>query len=276
MNFAVRGASTTSDLLGGLSGIANPQRTQDALIIADYIRSRRMIEDIGNDIGLKSRYARSDVDWISRMNEADPIEDLVRYWRWKVDTKVDKNSGTVAVTVRAFTPEDALVIARGVADRSERLANELSERSRHDALRQAEQELTRAEHNMQATIDAMRKTRNEQGILDATKTAEGLTKIVGELRGKLLELEGSYEVQGASVSPSAPQMKILASRIANLKEQIAGLERRIAGNTGPATLADTQGALEWQTIFLPLRSSMLLIAGVATSRSSQLFCAWAR
>jgi capsular polysaccharide transport system permease protein len=115
-------------------------------------------------------------------------------------------------------------------------------------LRQAEEELTRAERTMLATIDAMRQTRNEQGILDATKTADAVTKVIGELRSKLLALESEYEVQGTSVSPSAPQMKVLARRIGNLKEQIAGLEQRIAGGSGPATLADTQSALERRTL----------------------------
>jgi capsular polysaccharide transport system permease protein len=203
-----------------------------------------MFEDLDGDVGLKTRYARPDVDWVSRMDSDDPIEKLVRYWRSKIDVKVDKNSGTVSVAVRAFTPEDALAIAQDIADRSERLANELSERARHDALSQAKEELAQAERSMLGTINALRQTRNEQGILDATKTAEALTKVIADLRGKLLFLEGEYKVQSASVAPSAPQMKILASRVANLKDQIAGLEQRIAGGVGHTTLADMQEALE--------------------------------
>lgn len=244
MSFAVRAPMMMSDLLG-MGNIPSSQRTQDALIIADYVRSRRMVEDLDADIGLRKLYLRPEIDWLSRLGSGDPIEDIVRYWKWKVDVKVDKNSSVVTVTVKAFTAEDALTIARAVAERSERLVNEMSERARDDAVRQAQDELARAEAKMRLAIEAMRLTRNERGVLDATKVAEATTKVIGELLEKLLALEGEYEVQrGAHVSPSAPQMKVLDRRIAALKEQIFALEKRIAGASGSSSLSDVQGALE--------------------------------
>jgi capsular polysaccharide transport system permease protein len=244
MSFAVRAPMMMSDLLG-MGSIPSSQRTQDALIIADYVRSRRMVEDLDADIGLRKLYLRPEIDWLSRPGSSDPIEDIVRYWKWKVDVKVDKNSSVVTVTVKAFTPEDALTIARAVAERSEKLVNEMSERAREDAVRQAQDELARAETKMRLAIEAMRLTRNERGVLDATKVAEATTKVIGELLEKLLALEGEYEVQrGAHVSPSAPQMKVLERRIAGLKEQIFALEKRIAGASGSSSLSDVQGTLE--------------------------------
>jgi capsular polysaccharide transport system permease protein len=243
MRFAVRGAWSSNDLLGGLGG-GNSKRAEDSLVIAEYVRSRPMFEALEKEIGLKARYGRADADFFSRMDDDDPIEDAVKYWRSKVNVKVDRNSGVVTVTVQAFTPEDALLIAQAIGERSEHLVNELSERSRKDSLMQAQEEMARAESGMQVTIENMRQTRNEQGILDATKAAEAITKVAGELRGKLMLLEGDYIVQAASVSPSAPQMKIMASQIQNLKQQIAVLEQRIAGTSGQRTLTDTQGLLE--------------------------------
>jgi capsular polysaccharide transport system permease protein len=248
MRFAVRGASNANDFLGGLGNFANSQRTEDALVIADYIRSRRMFEDLDKEFDLKRRFSMPAADFVARMDDAEPIEDLVKYWRTKVDVKVDKNSVVTTVTVRAFAPEDALAIAKGIGDRSERLANELSERAREDALRRATDELAGAELGMQATIERMRQTRNEQGLLDATKTAEVVTKVIGDLHGKLLLLESEYEVGKPWLSPSAPQMRLLATQIENLRQQIATLERRIGGTTGQATLVDAQGQLERRAI----------------------------
>jgi capsular polysaccharide transport system permease protein len=244
MRFAVRGASNAGDFLGGLGGYANAQRNEDALVIADYVRSRRMFEDLDKDLALKRRYALPAVDYFSRMDGEDPIEDLVRYWRWKVDVSIDRSSGVVTVTVKAFTPEDALAIAQGISDRSERLANELSERARRDSLKLSEEALTKAERAMQATIESTRQTRNERGVLDATKAAEGLTKVITDLRGKLLVLENEYAVQQSTLSPTSPQMTILASRIGNLRRQISELEQQIAGTTDQAHLTETQEQLE--------------------------------
>jgi len=248
MRFAVRSSSPTNDLLGGLSSLANTQRAEDALVIADYVRSRRLFEELDGELDLRMRYGRSDVDYFSRLDVTDPIEDLVLYWRSKIHVKIDKNSGVVTVTVRAFSPEDALSIAKAIGEHSELLVNELLERSQKDALAQAERDLQRAEQAMQATIESTRQTRNSQGVLDAIKAAEAITKIVGELRGKLLALEAEYKVQSASVSTSAPQMKLLASRMENLRQQIASLERRIASSGGQTTLTDSQSQLEREEI----------------------------
>lgn len=248
VRFAVRASGNGGDLLGGLGTFANSQRTEDALVIADYIRSRRLFEELDGEVTLRQRYALPGADFLSRMDDRDPIEDLVRYWRSKVDVKVDKNSGVVTVTVKAFTAEDALTIAQAIVERSERLANELSERARRDAVRQSEGELKRAESGLQASIEDMRQTRNQQGVLDATTTAEAITKVITELRGRLLLLESEYDVQKPTVSATAPQMKVLTSQIDTLRRQIASLEQRIAGTQGSATLTDTQGQLERRAI----------------------------
>jgi len=248
VRFAVRASGNAGNLLGGLGPFASSQRTEDALVIADYIRSRRLFEELDGELGLKRRYALPGADFLSRLDERDPIEDLVRYWRSKVDVKIDKNSGVVTVTARAFAADDALVIAQAIVARSEHLANELSERARRDAVRQSEGELQRAERGLQISIEDMRQTRNSQGVLDATKTAEAITKVITELRGRLLLLEGDYELQKPTVSVTAPQMKVLTSQIETLRRQIAALEQRIAGTQGPATLTDSQGQLERRAI----------------------------
>lgn len=248
VRFAVRGASNATDFLGGLGNFANTQRTEDALVIADYIRSRRLFEELDKDINLKRRYSLATTDFLSRMDAGDPIENQVRFWRSMVDVKIDKNSGVVTVTVKAFTADDALAIAQGISNHSEQLANELSERARDDSLNQAREELSRAEAGMQASIERLRRTRNEQGILDATKTAEATTKVIGDLRGKLLLLESEYEIQQPSLSADAPQVKLLVAQIEKLRQQIAALEGRIAGTTGKITLTDTQGELERRAI----------------------------
>lgn len=262
MRFAVRSSSPTNDLLGGLTSLANTQRAEDALVIADYVRSRRLFEELDSELDLRRRYGRSDVDYFSRLDVTDPIEDLVLYWRSKVHVKIDKNSGVVTVTVRAFSPEDALSIAKAIGEHSELLVNELLERSQRDALAQAERDLRRAEQAMQATIESTRQTRNAQGVLDAIKAAEAITKVVGELRGKLLALEAEYKVQSAAVSASAPQMKILASRMENLRQQIASLERRIASNGGQATLTDSQSQLEREEIDRKVAQQQYALAAV--------------
>ncbi len=244
--FAVRDAgssSSMSDVLGGLAGLSGLQRLQDTYIVSDYIRSRAMFDELERSIGVRGRYGRHEADFVARLDLSEAIEDMVRYWRWMVDVKIDINSGIVTVRVKAFTREDALAIATQIVKRSEQLVNELSERARQTDLRLASEQLSRGEQNLRAALAEMRDVRNAEGVLDPSKSAEALTKLMSEARSRLLLLQQDRAANW-TVASSAPHMKILQSRIDTLEGQIKDLDKRIAGNEKSATLSGSQEQLD--------------------------------
>jgi capsular polysaccharide transport system permease protein len=225
--FAVRGGERGPlDTVAGLAS-ASSARVQDAMIVADYIHSRGMVEELEKSLNLRQMYSTDKGDWVFSFNTEDPMEKLVRYWRRRVDVSLDQMSGIVTVVVRAFTPEDSLAIARAVIAASERLVNDLSERSRRDALKQAQTELTLAENALQEKIRAMRELRNREGLLDASKASEALTKLAGDLRLELAKMESEYATIRRSVSENTPQMRVLEARIRSTREQIRLIEARM-------------------------------------------------
>ena len=137
-----------------------------------------MVENIENDINLRQIFSREGIDHISRFNPNKPIEALVRYWRKRVDTHYERMSGIITLEVRAFTPEDSLRLAEKILAQCEKLVNDLSQRSRRDALKQAKLELQRAEVQLKGATAEMREAQNSQGVLDATVEAESINKIV--------------------------------------------------------------------------------------------------
>ena len=82
--FAIRTAESSRlpsmlEGLSGLSGLASlgaggRSTTQDAFMVTDYIRSRTLIEDMGGRSLMEQAYARSDVDWWSRLRKSRTIE----------------------------------------------------------------------------------------------------------------------------------------------------------------------------------------------------------
>jgi capsular polysaccharide transport system permease protein len=220
---------------GGERGVLNPLamltsgtvgQSQDSLIVADYIRSRGMVEELEKSINLRDMFYRN-ADWVFRFNPEKPIEKLARYWRWQVDVQIESISSIITVVVRAFTPEDSLAISRGIIEASERLVNDLSERARRDALKQAQTELRLAENALQEKIKAMRDLRNQEGLLDASKTSDALNKLIGDLRLELVRMESEYSASKQSVAESSPQMRVLEARIRSTREQIRLIEARM-------------------------------------------------
>ncbi|HEX8076612.1 MAG TPA: hypothetical protein VF511_02270 [Chthoniobacterales bacterium] len=252
MKFAVRtGESSPLSGLGGILG--SSQQSQDTQIVADYIRSRAMIEALGDRIDLRKVYGRDGVDYFSRFDPTDSMEELQKYWHKRVDTKIEMISGIVSVDVRAFTPEESLALGSAILELSEKLVNDLSTRSRRDALDQARLELSRAEQRLQTASTAMRDARNAEGVLDATAAAEALSKVVTALRLELARAEQDIASQGAAYE--SPQTRVIQARVGSIKAQIDDYSRQIADvdvRRGSSTMADRLRLLSTMQVELDL------------------------
>jgi capsular polysaccharide transport system permease protein len=96
-------------------------------------------------------FARRGGDWFFSMSSGLPIEDQVDYWNGMVNVEYDHSSGIIAVTVKAFTPQDAKAIADEVVRNSEQLINELSAAARAEVVQAASNEVMAAELRLRET-----------------------------------------------------------------------------------------------------------------------------
>ncbi|MBV8848041.1 MAG: hypothetical protein JOZ16_00465 [Methylobacteriaceae bacterium] len=263
--FSLRsGEPGIADMLGGLTGGSGSQQTQDSEIIVEYARSRTILQSLQTEIDVKQIFSRDDIDYFSRFKKDKPIESLVRYWRKRVDAHYEKTSGIITLEVRAFTPQDSLLLTEKIIDRCEKLVNDLSQRSRRDALTQSEQELHRAETQLKAATADMREAQNSQGVLDATVEAEALGKVITLLRMDLAKAQQQIAGQGNSVSPDAPQVRVLNSRVQILEDQIAKYTAQIADkNQGGESLADRKRALDLRQTDLTVAMQRYVMASIA-------------
>jgi len=238
MRFAVRGGQSSSlDVLGGMIGMPAAQQIQDSLILTDYIESRGMVEALDRALNLRAMFSLDRIDYFSQFDPKDTSEELMHYWRRHVDSRIDSMSGVITVVVRAFTPQDSLAISNEIISLSETLVNEMTERSRRDALRKAQTELTRANQNLQEKNKAMRDVRNAEGVLDTGKTGEVMTQMLGDLRLLLARLEQEYSAQRRTIQPDSPQLRVLDARIGSMKDQIRRLQDEMTDSKGTGTSA---------------------------------------
>ncbi len=250
--FAVRGGERgPMDMSAALTGAASGMRIQDSHIVADYVRGRGMVEELEANLKLRTMFSGPGVDFVFGFNPEKSIEKLVKYWWWQTDVSVDTMSGIITVIVKAFRPEDALAISQAIIVASERLVNELSERSRTDALKQAQSELSLAERQMQAKLRDMRELRDREGILDASKESDAMTRLIGEMRLELARLESEYATTRRNVVEDTPQVRVLEARIRSTRDQIRLMEARVTNAPNPAgaqganrVLADSMSGFE--------------------------------
>lgn len=239
--FALQSSDSPSFQTLGVSTQEGKQ-IQEAQVVVRYILGRSMVETLDGALDLRSKFAQG--DYFSRFDPADSIEALEKYWKKRVDASVDLMSGIVSVHIRAFTPADSLAIAQKVVDLAERLVNDMSTRTRRDAVAQSQTELTRAETRLKAATAAMRDARNREGVLDAPAAAEAINKVLTQLRLELATTEENLDALRASAPTlTSPQMRLLTARSESLKKQIASYSAEIAGKDNRDALANRASML---------------------------------
>jgi capsular polysaccharide transport system permease protein len=243
--FAVRGGEqVTADPISALTGLSSFTQAQDSLIVVNYVKSRAIVEELERSIGLRKMFSRQDIDWLSRSDENDPIEDLTKYWRGKIKTTVESPSGIITIQMSAFSPEDALKLANAVVSSSEKLVNSMSMRATRDATEQTQSELVRAERRLGEVRAALHDLRNAQSTLNPRRTAEGINKLIGELRLERARLEEDANASRRSqVNEGAPQMQLMRIRIQVIADQIADLERQLTSTTENASTPTVSGKI---------------------------------
>jgi capsular polysaccharide transport system permease protein len=224
MRFAVRGATELlpgSDALAasGLGTLASLNSSQDVYIVADYIASRSMIDDLSKEIDLGAIYGK----------RGRAVEDLLRYWRSMVQTSVEPASGIVTVTVKTFSREDSVRIATAIRARCDIVANQLLDRVRHDAVDRAAAEVKSARAQLSARQASLEQFRNARMQIDPLALARSLGETITTLRRDLVDVEVTLDTAKASLASDAPQIKMLAANRQILSDQIVALEARITG-----------------------------------------------
>lgn len=268
--FAVRTVERSSfDPISSLIGVPSAGRIQEALIVSEYISGHGIVEELEQKMNLRQKFSGPQVDFVSKFNPNNSIEKLVKYWRWHVDVDISAISGIVKVVVYAFTPQDSLEIARAILASSERLVNEISDRLRKDSLAQSQIELSRAEAALQSKIKALQDLRNSEGLLDAEKTSDVMTQMLGDMRLELIRMNREYNAQRQTLAQDSPQLRVLESRIKATRDQISRLEAQMTSSVQTLTpaLADSMARFERLKLEHELAQKRYVAAATAHERA---------
>lgn len=220
------GNDAMSSVLSVISG--GQASAQDAYIISRYIGSRAIIDDLGGKNALLKVFGRASVDRLSRLDASSSLEDVWKYWRRHVDPVIDVPSGIITLDVRAFAPKDAQALADKVVKLSERLVNQISERTRGDALNRARIELENARVMLNGKRQELLEFRNRQSTLDPFNNAQALGGILLGLQKDKLKLESEIASLGNSMTADSPAIRALLPRLEILNKQIQAIQAYMA------------------------------------------------
>lgn len=235
--FAVRGpeeAPSGGTPIGQITGLnAAALVASESFIVSQFIESQHLVENLQRSIDLRTIYTNSNADFLARYDpyaKNDAAEHLTRFWNTVASVYYEPLSGIISFKVRAFTPDDALKIARETIRESEHLVNRLTSRAREDAILDTKQEQSRAELRLKFARQAIQEYRNREGSVDPQKSAEAQLQITSGLENELAKAEAELGSARAFMSAEAPSVRVLRNRIEALKARIA-VERSKVGTT---------------------------------------------
>ena len=191
-----QGANTAAAASNGLLAILGSSGSTDPnnYIVVDYLTSMEAIQALQQRIAIVKKIcipSRASIPGCNDFNQSLPLKSFARYWQHVVTATFDPVTGIALARVRAFSPQDALLIANTMVKLSEDLVNEIALRSQKDAVRFSQGEVDKAEQRLRQ-IRGLRLTeyRNRVGVIDPnTSVVASAATLIQTLRATLAAQE---------------------------------------------------------------------------------------
>lgn len=223
--------STLANLVQTTGLTGGQEQTNEVLT---YVRSRDALKALEKDGNIRDKFSTSQADIFSRFPNpfsGNSFESLFKYYGEMVDTRMDSETGTAIIKVRAFAPQDAYIINKRLLDLSEALVNRLNYRANNKAVTEAQKQVEFAARRARASRVALAQYRNAQSLIDPGKQAVGVLEIANTMVGERASLLAQLDLM-QRLTPSNPSIPALRNRINAISVQIASQDSRVVGADG--------------------------------------------
>ena len=252
-----------------LQGTGISRSEDDTYSVRDFIISRDALKQLNDKLDLRRSYSSKDIDWLGRFPTFGwdaSFESLYRYYGKRVGVDYDPVSSISVLTVEAYTARDAQSINQMLLDMSEQLVNSLNDRSRHDLMHFAEDEVKIATERSREASLALLDFRSKQSVFEPDKQAAIQLEGVAKLQEELVSTEAEL-AQVTKLSPSNPQIVGLESRVQTLRAAISAEASKVTGGGSSLSVhASSFERLELESEFAAKQLGSAL-AALETARS---------
>lgn len=210
----------------GLSG--GQEQTNEVLT---YVRSRDALKALEKNLAVRDKFSKPQGDFLSRFPQLlgdNSFESLFKYYGKMVDARMDTETGTAIIKVKAFEPQDAYIINRQLLELSEGLVNRLNGRAHDKAIIEAQRQVELATQRVKTSRIALAQYRNSQALIDPGKQATSVLEIANTMIGERAALQAQLDLM-QRLTPANPSIPALRNRINAVTVQIASQDSRVVG-----------------------------------------------
>lgn len=213
-------ASNTSDSTGisALLGVPNISN-EDTNILKEYITSRDMVEKLDQQLDLRKAFIAQRDPLFSLPKDA-PVEDLVQYFKKRVDVVLDEKTMMLQVSTQGFTPEFSLKLNQAILGQSDAFINYISQTIATEQLTFAEKQLGEANDKLAQAREKLLAYQNVNKMIDPEAQVKSVSTIVATLQSNLAQLRTEERTLLSYLNPDAPQVVAIRSQIQALQKQV--------------------------------------------------------
>lgn len=226
---AVSGANSASGIMASI-GLSSATNSNENYMVTEYMTSLQAVEDLQKKIDVRKLYSHPSVDFLSRMDASNSVEDFARYWKSMVTAEYDTITGIAVARVQAFTPQDAYLVAQTLLTSADDMINEVSQRPLREAVRFAEAEVKRAETRLKEIRADLAAYREKEGLIEPMNNVVlSNATLAGTIRGLLAQLQtdlGALQKQG--LGANAAPVRTLEMRIRATEDQLKSIEAQVS------------------------------------------------
>lgn len=206
----------------------------DSFAVREYILSRDAMDLLRDHAGLRQAVAGAGYDlWWRFPSVLTGYSDeaLYRLYGSLVSVDYQNTTGLIELRVQALAPDDARRMAAVLIDGAEALVNRLNDRSRTDAVRVAEQEVTSNRAKASEAQERLTQFRQREAVIDPTLLSQTIHSTIAALSLQAVEASAQLDMT-LQTSPNSPQILPLRSRIQAVQGQIDRERKKLAGGQG--------------------------------------------
>lgn len=256
------------DLVSTLFGGSAPAARADEMMLEAHILSIDMLRRVDEKLSLREHFSAPRADWIFRLSRRATQEEMLEYFRSRVEVVLDEDSGLITVRTQGFTPEMAQALNRELIALAERFINESSHRVAREQMAFAEGELVKAQGELDKAKANLLAFQSKHGVLDPVAQVVANSGLTAELQATLARQEAELKGLLGYLNEDAHQVKALRTQIDATRAQLAVESRRGITNSTGASLNVLAG--EYQELLARVQFAQdaykLALTGVETAR----------
>ncbi len=247
--------------VGGLLAGTQFATSDEAISIQGFLTSKEAMLKLDEDQGFRQHFAREDIDAIQRLEANSTIEEAYKTYQRNIKIGFDPTEGVVRMEVAAADPETSARFAESLIGYAEARVNDLSAQRRSDQMRDAENQVEKAQADRRNAQEALVRLQLEGATLDPEGVIAGLRAQINQVELQVIEKELELASLLNNARPNAARVSAARGEIENLKNQLTKLNQRMTdASQGENSLANLSTRIQLAQADIATRDLMLQTA----------------